>query len=77
MGEYFEFINKTRDEKSTIPLPFNFGLPWCKNIHEDSYSDDQRYNFFLFVIENNNWSENDIIYAAGDYGTEIYFEKIK
>ena len=28
MGQYYRFVNTTKQIESTIPLPFNFNLPY-------------------------------------------------
>ncbi len=37
MGEYYKFVNKTREEESQVSLPFNFGMSYGKSL--------ERYEF--------------------------------
>lgn len=69
MGQYFKFINVTKDEESQVPLPFNFGLPWAKNL--DQVSQKELEEYFEFVVKNNHWSESDTVTAYGDYGSVV------
>ncbi len=76
MGQYYKFINKTRQEESQISLPFNFGLPYAKSL--ERYDDDEVEAMFRFVIKHNdNWQEDDELVAEGDYGAVIKFEDIR
>ncbi|MUG96331.1 hypothetical protein F7734_29920 [Scytonema sp. UIC 10036] len=71
MGQYYKFINTTKKVESTIPLPFNFGMPWAKSL--ESYSQEELKEKFDYVKINNNWSENDEVIAVGDYGNIVYY----
>jgi hypothetical protein len=73
MGQYYKFINTTKEQESTISLPFNFGLSWAKNL--ESYSQEELKDKFDYVIRNNNWGENDEVIAVGDYGNILYCPK--
>lgn len=76
MGEYYKFINKTRQEESRISLPFNFGLPYAKSLQR--CSDEEVEAMFRFVIKHNEpWTEADEVIAVGDYGTIIQFAEVK
>jgi type IV secretory pathway component VirB8 len=52
MGQYYKFVNTTKKSKSTIPLPFNFNLPYAKSL--ENYSREELREKFDFVIQNNN-----------------------
>jgi hypothetical protein len=69
MGQYYRFINRTKDQESNIPLPFNFGLPWAKALEYDS--GEELREKFDFVIKGNHWEKTDEIAAVGDYGNVI------
>jgi hypothetical protein len=73
MGQYFKFTNTTTGEESKIPLPFNFGLPWAKNLV--TASQEEIKEVFDFVVKNNNWEETDEVIVTGDYGETIYYPK--
>ena len=75
MGQYYKFINKTRQQESSIPLPFNFGLPWAKALEYDS--DEELREKFDYVIAKNNWDKADDILAEGDYGTTFDYPEKK
>ncbi|NOT60661.1 MAG: hypothetical protein HOP19_10615 [Acidobacteria bacterium] len=66
MGQYYKFINKTKDKESEIALPFNFGMPWAKSLEYDS--EEELRKKFDYVIEHNQWDEADHVQAVGDYG---------
>jgi hypothetical protein len=70
MGEYFRFINVTRQRISGNSLPFNFNLPWAKNLHK--CSPEEIRDTFEYVIKGNHWKKADAILAIGDYGTIVY-----
>lgn len=70
MGQYYKFVNTTKEQESNISLPFNFGLSWAKNLENDSQ--DELKEKFKYVKEQNNWDEKDKIIAIGDYGNIIY-----
>jgi hypothetical protein len=73
MGQYFQFINQTRQEASNISLPFNFGLPYAKSL--DHRDNDEIQAMFRFVIyHNEHWKENDEVLAVGDYGMTIEYD---
>ena len=69
MGQYYRFVNKTKDRESEIPLPFNFGLPWAKAMEYDSAEELRKK--FDFVIHGNQWEKTDEVVAVGDYGNVI------
>jgi len=71
MGQYYKFVNATKRSESTIPLPFNFNMPWAKSL--ERYSKEELREKFDFVIQNNNWSQEDEVMAIGDYGTIFYY----
>jgi len=76
MGQYYKFINKTRNEESLIALPFNFGMPYAKSL--ESYKDEEVVAMFQFVVKNNeHWTEEDELVAEGDYGTIIEYSDLK
>jgi len=39
------------------------------------YSMEELREKFDFVIQNNNWSQEDEVMAIGDYGTIFYYPK--
>lgn len=71
MGQYYKFVNTTNKSESTIPLPFNFNLSYAKSL--ESYSREELREKFDFVIQNNNWNQEDIVIAIGDYGDIFYY----
>lgn len=73
MGQYFKFVNATQQTESSVPLPFNFGLPWAKNLERES--PDKIEEIFDFVVQNNNWVATDQVIALGDYGDIVYYPK--
>lgn len=76
MGQYYKFVNKTRNEESQISLPFNFGLPWAKSL--ENYPNDEVEAMFRFVIQHNEgWQVEDEVVAVGDYGVVIAYEEVK
>jgi hypothetical protein len=74
MGQYYKFVNTTKKSESTIPLPFNFNLPYAKSL--ESYSREELREKFDFVIQNNNWNQEDVVIAIGDYGAIFTIQKI-
>lgn len=70
MSQYFKFVNTTKEIESTLPLPFNFDLPWAKSLEGNSETELQQ--IFAFVCEGNGWSESDELVAIGDYGMMLY-----
>lgn len=76
MGQYYKFINKSRNEESQIALPFNFGLPWAKSL--ENYPNDEVEAMFHFVIQHNEgWQAEDEVVAVGDYGTVITYQDVQ
>lgn len=75
MGQYYKFVNTTTQQESTISLPFNFGLSWAKSL--ERLSDEELKEKFDYVIEHNNWRQEDEVIAIGDYGNIIYSPKSK
>jgi hypothetical protein len=76
MGQYYKFVNKTRQEESQIALPFNFGMPYAKSL--EHYDDDEVEAMFKFVVKHNeNWLEEDELVAEGDYGGIVKYEDIR
>lgn len=74
MGQYYLFVNKTRNEVSQISLPFNFGLSHAKSL--ERYAANEVAAMFRFVVQHNaDWNEHDNLIAIGDYGEEITFAK--
>ncbi len=73
MGRYYRFINVTKQEESTVSLPFNFGLSWAKSLENEPQASLKEK--FDFVIEQNRWDVNDQVMALGDYGNVIYYPK--
>jgi hypothetical protein len=71
MGQYYKFVNTTKRSESTIPLPFNFNLPYAKAL--ENYSREELREKFDFVIQNNNWDKDDEVIAIGDYGAIFYY----
>ncbi|MEP0884997.1 hypothetical protein NDI49_25945 [Trichocoleus sp. ST-U3] len=71
MGQYYKFVNTTKKSESTIPLPFNFNLPYAKSL--ERYSREELQEKFDFVIQNNNWNKEDVVIAIGDYGAIFYY----
>lgn len=70
MSQYFKFVNTTKEIESTLPLPFNFNLPWAKSLEENSEADRQQ--IFAFVRQGNGWPESDELVAVGDYGMMVF-----
>ncbi|HMV87515.1 MAG TPA: hypothetical protein PLD20_14375 [Blastocatellia bacterium] len=70
MGQYYRFLNTTKEAESDIALPFNFGLSWAKNL--DNCSRDELREIFEFVRKGNDWPVTDKVMAIGDYGDIIY-----
>ncbi len=64
-------VNTTRKSESTIPLPFNFNLPYAKSL--ERYSREELREKFDFVVQNNNWNKEDVVIAIGDYGAILYY----
>ena len=71
MGQYYKFVNTTKKSESTIPLPFNFNLPYAKSL--ERYSREELREKFDFVVQNNNWNQEDVVIAIGDYGAILYY----
>ena len=72
MGQYYQFVNRTRQEISQISLPFNFGMPYAKSL--ERYDSQEVAAMFRFVIKHNaGWSEDDELVAEGDYVEVITF----
>ncbi len=71
LGQYFKFINELGAKKAKFRF---LGISDCRGgkISTDYYTDEHRVNFFEFIIEKNNLSMDDDVYALGDYG--IYCE---
>jgi hypothetical protein len=70
MGQYFKFVNTTKQQESNISLPFNFGLSWTKNLN--NCDEKEIAEIFEFVIKGNDWDEEDEVIAIGDYGDIVY-----
>lgn len=76
MGQYYRFVNKTRNEVSQISLPFNFGLPHAKSL--ERYETKEVDAMFRFVVQHNaDWNEHDELVAIGDYGDEVSFHTVR
>ena len=76
MGQYYKFINKTRQEESQISLPFNFGLPYAKSL--EHYDDQEVEAMFQFVVKHNDqWTLDDDLVAIGDYGSVISYQEMR
>lgn len=73
MGQYYKFINKTRQQEPSVSLPFNFGLSWAKALEYDS--EEELRAKFEYVIAQNHWEQSDEIVAEGDYGTTFDYPK--
>lgn len=73
MGQYYKFVNVTKKAESNIPLPFNFRLPWAKNLEQVSH--EKLKEIFDYVVKNNNWAETDEVMAIGDYGNTVYYPR--
>ncbi len=71
MGQYYKFVNTTKKSESTIPLPFNFNLPYAKSL--ENYSREELREKFDYVIQNNNWNKEDVVIAIGDYEVILYY----
>ena len=71
MGQYYKFVNTTNKSESTIPLPFNFNLPYAKSL--EIYSKEERREKIDFVIHSKKWNKEDIVIAIGDYGAIFYY----
>ncbi len=70
MGQYYRFVNATKKTESNVSLPFNFNMPWAKNLEQ--VSNERLKEIFDYVMKNNNWAETDEVLAIGDYGNIIY-----
>jgi hypothetical protein len=70
MGQYYRFLNTTKETESEIGLPFNFNLPWAKNLNDCSREELEK--IFEFVRKGNDWPKTDKVMAMGDYGDIIY-----
>lgn len=70
MSQYFKFVNTTKEVESALPLPFNFNLPWAKNLEENSEPD--LHQIFAYVRQGNQWTEDDELVAIGDYGMMLF-----
>lgn len=70
MGKYFQFVNLTRKTESALALPFNFGLPWAKNLDRIETVDLRQQ--FQFVAEANHWALDEQVIAIGEDGTVIF-----
>ena len=68
--QYFKFVNTTKEIESTLPLPFNFNLPWAKNLEGNSEAD--LHQIFAFVRHKNGWPASDELVAVGDYGMMVF-----
>ncbi len=76
MGQYYKFINKTKNEESQISLPFNFRMPYAKSL--ERYDDEEVEAMFHFVMTHNEgWQEDDELVAEGDYGGVIKYEDVR
>ena len=65
MGQYFNFINKTKgNAESEIMIPINFGLTWAKGM--DRFDNTLKRALFMYVVVGNRWSFTDDIEAQGD-----------
>ncbi len=73
MGQYYKFVNTTKQQESSISLPFNFGLPYAKSL--ERYSQEELKEKFDYVMKNNSWSDLDEVIAIGDYGNILYYPK--
>ncbi len=73
MGQYYQFVNRTRQEVSQISLPFNFRMPYAKSL--ERYDSQEVEAMFRFVIKHNaEWCADDELIAEGDYGEVITFQ---
>ena len=74
MAQYYQFINRTRQEVSQISLPFNFGLPYAKSL--ERYDSEQVAAMFRYVAQHNDdWTVEDDLVAEGDYGETVQFDR--
>lgn len=74
MSQYYQFINRTRQEASQISLPFNFGLPYAKSL--ERYDSEEVAAMFRYVAQHNpDWTVEDTLVAEGDYGAVVRFNQ--
>lgn len=74
MAQYYQFINRTRQEVSQISLPFNFRLPYAKSL--ERYDGEEVAAMFRYVTQHNaDWSIEDDLAAEGDYGEVVQFNQ--
>jgi hypothetical protein len=55
MGQYYCYVNATRQQESQVALPFNFRMPYDKSLERLSLEEVKKH--FDFVIEQNGWSK--------------------
>lgn len=72
MGQYFYFVNKTKNVKSTVGLSCNGGLSFMSKLH--MHEPDEQDEIFKSVINDNKWDHDDVIVAYGDSGDVIYYQ---
>ena len=70
MGKYFHFVNITRRIESQVSLPFNFGLPWAKDLHR--LEAEELCRLFQVAVEANRWSFEEQVVAIGEDGTMLF-----
>lgn len=74
MAQYYQFINRTRQEVSQISLPFNFGLPYAKSL--ERYASEEVAAMFRYIAQHNaDWTVEDTLVAEGDYGEIVPFDQ--
>ena len=74
MAQYYQFVNRTRQEVSQISLPFNFGLPHAKSL--ERYDGEEVAAMFRYVAQHNaDWTVRDVLVAEGDYGEVVQFDQ--
>lgn len=74
MAQYYQFVNRTRQEVSQISLPFNFRLPHAKSL--ERYDSKEVAAIFRYVAHHNaNWTVEDDLVAEGDYGETVQFDR--
>ena len=74
MSQYYQFINRTRQEVSQVSLPFNFGLPHAKSL--ERYDSEEIAAMFRYVVQHNpSWTVEDTLVAEGDYEEFVQFDR--
>lgn len=75
MGQFFEFVNRTKQQKNKNPIPQSNGATWYPKF--DYAPTLVQLEVFETIAKLNGWTLNDELEAVGDSGTVINYRKLR